>query len=461
VKRLTQQFQRAHWQFVTDLAEACAQKGGRAYLVGGCVRSALLGESVLDFDVEVFHLQADDLESVLGKLAPFSRVGKSFGIYKLAGWPVDVGLPRTERKLGEGHKAFEVDIDPDMTVEQAALRRDFTMNAIYLDVLTESLVDPLHGVNDLNERRLRHCSNRFPEDPLRVLRAMQMAARIPATVDPETVELSRQLNPEGLSRERYLGEWEKLFLLGKEPSRGLNFLKDCGWIKYFPSLHAMIDCPQDPRWHPEGDVWSHTLHCLDASVEYRSGNREEDLILGLAVLCHDMGKPPTTESDDQGIRSYGHEAAGLKPAAAFMEALNVSTKIREQVLPLVKCHMRPAVLYADQCSLAAVRRLARDAGRLDLLLKVFRSDAAGRPPMPDTSGPAADWIMEKAREMEIERDVPKPILKGRHLLERGWQSGPAMGRLLSKAYDAQIDGEFSDLEGALAWMKDQDSGISS
>ncbi|MEX0321833.1 MAG: CCA tRNA nucleotidyltransferase [Puniceicoccaceae bacterium] len=458
---LTDKFQTEHLQLIKQLATGCAAHGGRACLVGGGVRSVLLDEEVVDYDVEVFNLEAPELESVLSELVHFSRVGKSFGIYKLAGWPVDVGLPRRERKKGDGHRGFEVDIDPAMSIEEASRRRDFTVNAIYYDILEDRIVDPLGGVNDLENKLLRHCSNRFSEDPLRVLRAMQMASRLPATVDPATVELCRDLGPENLSRERFFGEWEKLLLLGKLPSRGLNFLKDSGWIRYFPSLEAMVDCPQDPRWHPEGDVWTHTLHCMDAAVQYRSGDRDDDLVLGLAVLCHDMGKPPTTEIVDEGIRSHGHESAGLRPATAFMKQLNVPTRIREKVLPLVKCHMRPAMLYADNCSAAAIRRLSRDAGRLDLLLKVFRSDAAGRPPYPDNSAPAAEWLLEKAQRMKVEKKAPEAILKGRHLLEKGWDSSPAMGRMLRKAYEAQIEGVFEDLEGALAWVSDQESGTSS
>ncbi len=461
MKQLTDKFQEKHWQLLKRLASGCAGHGGRACLVGGGVRSALLGEDVVDYDVEVFNLDAHTLESVLRQLAHFSRVGKSFGIYKLARWPVDVGLPRREKKKGDGHRGFEVDIDPFMSIEEASRRRDFTFNAIYFDILGEALVDPLGGLKDLKERRLRHCSERFSEDPLRVLRAMQLASRIPATVDPETIALSKELSPEGLSRERYFAEWEKLFLLGKKPSMGLSFLKDSGWIRYFPSLEAMVDCPQDPRWHPEGDVWTHTLHCMDAAVAYRSGDRDDDLVLGLAVLCHDMGKTATTETDEDGIRSHGHEKAGLKPAATFMKQLNVPIRIREKVLPLVKCHMRPAMLHADKCKPSAIRRLSRDAGRLDLLLKLFRADAGGRPPFPDNSGPAADWLLDQAKRLQVERNAPSPILKGRHLLERGWQSGPAMGRLLSKAYEAQIEGLFVDLDGALKWLRDQNPGISS
>ncbi|NDV63504.1 HD domain-containing protein [Puniceicoccales bacterium CK1056] len=455
MKDLTRHYTQSHWSFLMRLARLCADAGGKAYLVGGCVRSALLGEEVLDFDVEVFQLEPDILESLLRELAPFTKVGKAFGIYKLSGWPVDVGLPRRESKRGSGHRGFDISIDPGMSLEEAAMRRDFTVNAIYFDMLEEGLIDPLGGLADLEAKRLRHCSERFSEDPLRVLRAMQFAARIPATVCRETTDLCKNLTPEGLSPERYFAEWEKLLLEGKSPSAGLHFLEECRWLQYFPELAAMSGCPQDPEWHPEGDVYEHTLHCLDAFARERSGNREEDLIVGFAVLCHDMGKPSTTKLIDGHLRSYGHETAGLKPARAFMKRLNLATKLAEQVLPLIKCHMRPAILFQEKSSPSAIRRLSRDCGRLDLLLRVFRADSAGRPPIPDNSHEANDWLLAQARQLKVTSTRPKPLLNGHDLMKRGWTPGPHMGRFLDNAYERQLDGAFTTRADALEWLEDQ------
>jgi tRNA nucleotidyltransferase (CCA-adding enzyme) len=434
------------------LADLCRKENGKAFLVGGCVRSALLGETVLDFDVEIFGLKSSQLESALTHIGPVARVGKSFGIFKMKGLPVDVGLPRRERKSGTGHRGFDVDIDPNMTLDEAAKRRDFTVNAMYYDILEDAIVDPLNGLRDLEDKILRHCSDRFPEDPLRVLRAMQFASRIPAQVAPETIALCKGLSPENLSRERFFAEWEKLILLGKRPSTGLNFLMQCGWITHFPELSVLATCEQDPEWHPEGNVWEHTLHCMDAFARNRTGDHEEDLIVGLAVLCHDMGKATTTEHRDGKIISHGHEIAGVKPARSFMHRLNVPNRIVDQVLPLVRCHMRPAFLYADRSSSSAIRRLARDAGRIDLLLRVFAADAAGRPPMTDNSEGAIKWIKEQASLMNVERSGPTPLIRGRDLLDRGWQSGPDMGRFLKRAYEFQLDGVFTNHEEAQAWL---------
>ena len=437
------------------MAVACAEAGGRAWLVGGCVRSALLKEAVTDFDIEVFGLDPERLERVLTGLGRVSRVGKAFGIFKLSGWPVDVGLPRRERKAGTGHCGFEIDVDPHLTLEEAAARRDFTCNALYLDILSGEIADPLGGMRDLEERLLRHCSPRFHEDPLRVLRAMQFAARLPADIAAETVVLCRELTPEGLSRERFFGEWEKLLLSGKEPSRGLRGLQECGWLRFFPELKAMEGCPQDPQWHPEGDVWMHTLHCMDAFARARTGDREDDLIVGLAVLCHDMGKPATTLHEGGRIKSPGHEAAGVEPARSFMERLNVPQRFVDAVLPLVRCHMRPGALHHAGSSAAAVRRLARDCGRLDLLMRVFQADSSGRPPLPDESAPTRVWLAEMARQLDVERNKPRPLLRGADLLERGWKAGPALGAFLHNAYEAQLDGSFTDRAEALRWLEFQ------
>lgn len=455
MSELNSYFLAEHRAFLLRLGRACREVGGRACLVGGCVRSALLGETVHDFDVEVFGLPPEELEPVLGGLAPVIRVGKAFGIYKLQGWPVDVGLPRRERKTSSGHRGFAVDIDPGMSVREAARRRDFTVNAIYCDLATGELEDPLDGRVDLQAGILRHCSERFPEDPLRVLRAMQLAARLSAEVAPETRELCASLTPEGLSRERFFGEWEKLILLGKRPSCGLAFLRQAGWLRFFPPLADLVDCPQDPQWHPEGDVWTHTLHCMDAFARRRTGDREEDLVVGLAVLCHDFGKARTTARVDGRIRSPGHEKAGLEPAQRFMEQLNVSRRIQEAVLPLIHCHMRPSLLYQQSSSASAIRRLARDCGRLDRLLRVAEADAAGRPPMPGNAAHVTDWIRRRARELEVEQQAPAPLITGKDLLERGWESGPAIGEFLRAAYERQLDGLFQDRPEALAWLDRQ------
>jgi len=269
-----------------DIAEA----GGRALLVGGSVRDSILGLPKKDLDIEVYGLEAHSLLEILGREFEIDLVGQAFGVVKIHHLTIDISIPRRESKAGQGHKGFAISCDPYMRPEEAASRRDFTMNAIAMDPRTNEIIDPFGGIGDLRQGLLRHTSEKFSEDPLRVLRGMQFVARFDLEVAPETTALCQKIDSEGLAKERIFDEWKKLILTGETPSRGLQLLRACGWIEYYPELKALIGCTQDPKWHPEGDVWVHTLHCMDAFAQERIGNEKEDLIVGFATLCHDFGK---------------------------------------------------------------------------------------------------------------------------------------------------------------------------
>lgn len=428
--------------------------GGRAWLVGGSVRDLYLGLPTGDLDLEVFGLPAAELRRVLESEFDLNLVGQSFGILKLRGWPIDVGLPRRESKIGLGHKGFEVLSDPDMPLGEAAARRDFTLNSIYLDPLTRDIEDPFGGLDDLDKRLLRHTSGAFAEDPLRVLRGMQLAARFDLAVVPETVALCRTIEPEGLTSERIFGEWTKLVTLGQVPSRGLTFLRDCRWLRHFPELEALIGVPQDPRWHPEGDVWTHTLHCLDAFAAEKLDHPWEDLVVGLAVLCHDLGKPETTTTEPDGaIRSPGHEQRGVELTDEFLGRMTSHRKLLAEVKPLVAEHMRPTSLYKAGASDAAVRRLADRVGRIDRLVRVARADNFGRPPLPADEYPAGDWLLETARRLSVEYQPPEPLVQGRDLVALGRRPGPDFGRILEKCYEAQLAGKFETASEGLEYAR--------
>lgn len=437
---------------VERLAGRVRVAGGRAVCVGGCVRDGLLERPSKDIDMEVFGLAAEVLEAMLREHYQVIAVGKSFGVFKLRGLEIDVALPRRERKAGQGHKAFEIEGDPDMSFEEAAYRRDFTINAISYDPLARELIDPLGGVADLQAGVLRHTGKQFAEDPLRVLRAMQFIARFELQIAPETLQLCRSITMEDLPPERLYEEWRKLLLAGRKPSMGLNFLRECGWVRYFPELEVLIGCEQDPQWHPEGDVWTHTLHCLDAFAKARIGDEFEDLAVGFGVLCHDLGKPLTSCIDDEGrIRSPRHDVEGEAPTRSFLARLTNWRELVEAVVVLVCNHMRPAMLGKQDASDSAIRRLARAVGRLDRLMRVVEADMAGRPPLP-ADFPAGRWIMERAAALAVQDAAPKPIVLGRHLQALGLQPGPHFKPILEAAYEAQLDGEFDDLEGAREWL---------
>ena len=434
------------------LAESVRKAGGRALLVGGCVRDALLGTDPGDYDFECYGLGGDELVRILSGKFELDLVGESFGVIKLKHLDIDVSLPRRETKLGLGHRAFSTECDPSLVLEEASARRDFTVNAIYADPLTGEILDPWGGRADLEDGVLRHVSEHFREDPLRVLRGMQFVARFDLAPAAETLSVCRTMESEGLPGERLFGEWTKLLVKGKRISAGLEFLRDTGWVRYYPELERLIGCPQDPHWHPEGDVWNHTLICLDNFAGARGGETErENLIVGLAVLCHDFGKPFTTFYDRKRrrLRSLGHDEAGVAPAREFLGRLTNEERIFKEVLPLVKLHMRPYSLWQNGCGDGAVRRLAAEVGRIDRLVRVEAADKG----MENGELPKfCRWLLARASDLEIADSKPKPILQGRDLIAEGMKPGREFGIILEKAYEAQLDGVFSDRAGALSYL---------
>ena len=440
------------------MARVVRAAGGRAWLVGGAVRDGILGVGVKDADVEVFGLAPQRLVDELSGHFRLDLVGMSFGVLKLHGVDVDVSLPRRESKRGTGHKGFEIDSDPSLPLAEAAARRDFTVNAIYQDPLTGEFADPYHGRDDLASHTLRHVSDKFAEDPLRVLRGMQFVARFGLRPASETVATCRSMTMEDLPPERLMEEWRKLLVKGVRISDGLNFLRATGWTKYFPELARLIGCKQAPEWHPEGDVWNHTLCCLDAFARRRDEQAErdeaEDLVVGLAVLCHDFGKPATSRYDPEKnrIRSLGHDEAGVAPTLSFLRRLTNEERILRAVPPLVQFHMSPFAYWKSNAGPSAIRRLAVKVGSISRLLRVARADDEGRPPFP-SEPEAIDWLAAKAEELRVRDAAPKPIVMGRDLIALGYKPSPRFGKLLSQCFEAQLDGAFADHAGGVAFLR--------
>ncbi len=414
----------------------------------------LMGVPVKDIDIEVLRVESDALQALLDERFEVSLVGKAFGVLKIHGLPIDVSIPRREVKDGAGHKGFAIDADPNLPVKEAARRRDFTINAVAWNPLTDEWIDPYDGRRDLQAGILRHVSEKFIEDPLRVLRAAQFTARFDLKVANETVALCAKIEPETLPPERIWEEWKKILLLGHNISAGLELLRACGWIRYTPELESLIGCEQEPEWHPEGDVWVHTGHAMDAFAKERVGDEWEDLVVGLAVLCHDFGKPATTQMAGGRIRSPRHEPEGAAPTRAFIERMTNQEDLVEQVVPLVTCHLRPYELHRSQASDSAIRRLARKVGRVDRLVRVARADMQARPPLP-FDFPAGDWLLERAEALDVADSAPKPIVMGRDLIALGMAPGPAFSPILDACYEAQLDGEFLTHDEGLAFARKQ------
>jgi tRNA nucleotidyltransferase (CCA-adding enzyme) len=443
---------------IIQICKRLQAAGGHSYLVGGCVRDLLLGGHPKDFDLEVYGLGKHELEELLSGIGRSESVGKSFGVIKL--WlnelEVDVALPRCEYKIMPGHRGFEVKFDPNMDPREASRRRDFTINAMMFDPISRRLLDHHGGRHDLQTGRLRHVSPAFSEDPLRVLRGMQFAARFRLKLDKETALLCKKMLDEAknLAIERIWQEWWK-WAMAPYPSYGLRMLRESGWLAIYPEIEALIGCPQEPRWHPEGDVWNHTCLVVDnaARISTRYGwHGERRLAFVFAALCHDFGKPITTLKDSAGhIRSPEHCQEGLLPAASFLKRIGAPQYLWPLIEPLIREHITH---MHGEATPRAVRRLAHrlEPADIELWEALVEADASGRSPHPPCR-PALPWL-EQARKMASERGKPKPIVGGDMLIRLGVKPGPEMGKIIAEAYEAQLDGKIHDDASAEAWCRE-------
>jgi tRNA nucleotidyltransferase (CCA-adding enzyme) len=349
---------------------------------------------------------------------------------------------------------------PSLPPALAARRRDFTINAIAWDPLTGEYIDPFDGRGDLGRRLLRAVDlTTFADDSLRVLRAIQFAARFEFAVDEPTKALCRSLPLDDLPAERIWGEIEKLLLRARRPSIGFALALELGVIdRLFPELRALVGCPQEPEWHPEGDVWVHTLLVIDearARIDDLDYARQVAVMLG--AVCHDLGKPPTTAVIDGRIRSLEHEEQGVAPSSAMLDRLNVHSMhgydVRRQVLGLVANHLKPGTFAKADPPVGdgAYRRLAQKVD-LELLARVAKADCEGRGGGFDCS--AMDLFLDRARRLGVEHAPPEPLVKGRHLLALGVKPGPAVGDVLKQVYERQLDGSAADFETARAMARE-------
>jgi tRNA nucleotidyltransferase (CCA-adding enzyme) len=440
------------------VAAAVRAAGGRGLVVGGWVRDRLLGRLSKDLDLEVFGIRREQLVPLLERFGRVEPVGQSFPVFKLipaGGEAIDVALPRRESRKGRGHRGFEVQGDPAMTFAEAARRRDFTINAIGWDPLTEAFEDPFGGRADLERRVLRVVDPAtFGDDSLRVLRAVQLAARFDLALDEGTAALCRSVALDDLPAERIWGEYEKLLLQAPRPSHGFALALTLGVVRRtLPELETLVGCAQEPEWHPEGDVWVHTLLVIDKARELNGDlDRPRLLTVMLGALCHDLGKPATTALVDGRIRSIDHEQAGVAPALSLLDRLNVHTidgfPVREQVVGLVAQHLKPGMFHkAGSVGDGAFRRLAQKVD-LELLARLARADCLGRGGSFDCT--AMDWFIGRARALGVEHRPPAPLLLGRHVLALGVPPGPRVGEILRQVYEQQLDGEVPTIDEAVA-----------
>lgn len=432
--------------------------GGRPLIVGGAVRDYLLGVPCKDLDVEVYGVSLAAVHEALGPSA--NECGREFGILRLCvgDWEMDFSQPRKDSRVGVGHKGFKAEFDPNMTLQDAAMRRDFTVNSMAYDPETGELFDFFDGQADLRNKILRMTDPVvFKDDPVRVMRGVMMCGRCDLVAHPDTIRRCAEVLPSyhDMTKERIWMELWKWAAKSAVPSRGLDFLYQTGWLVHFTELLSLLECDQDPIWHPEGNVWKHTKHVCDAAagIAVREKLSEQDRgELVLAALLHDIGKPSTSTNESGKIVSPGHEGIGATLAENFLSDLGAPYDVIKRVALLVREHMAHVHMGPNPND-RAIRRLARrlDPVSIKTLSRLVEADHSGRPPLP--VGNPLEFIQSRAVELAVQDSAPKPILMGRHLLLLGVAAGPQMGQILSAAFEAQLDGAFSDLEGALDWWR--------
>ncbi|MEA1880303.1 MAG: HD domain-containing protein [Campylobacterota bacterium] len=443
----------------------------KAIIVGGAVRDHFLKLPFKDIDIEVYGLRhMQELETVLSQYGSVNLVGKSFGVLKFSyeGEEYDFSFPRKESKVGKGHRGFEVEIDGSLDFKTASKRRDFTLNAFGYDIEDKIFLDPFGGVEDIKQKKLRHIDDvTFVEDPLRVYRAVQFCARFGFSLAKETFVLCKQVVEKGmleeLPKERVYEEWKKLLLKSKKPSKGFELMRELGILKgYFPELHALINVPQSPKWHPEGDVWVHTMMTLDSmSKALRMRNEaleisgKQKLKFMFAILCHDLGKATHTTIDDNGrIRAIGHEKAGLAPTKKFMYRLSDEHDFIESLLPLVEHHLKPSQFYAAKSKASAIRRLATKVN-IEELVVVAKADFLGRTTEDSLTGVylAGEWLLEISTNLKVLNKGLDNVLQGRDLIALGLEPSPKFKVILDTVYTLQMDGVIVNKEEAISFVE--------
>lgn len=435
-------------EMARKVAEQVAAHGGRAYYVGGMVRDRIMGKENKDIDIEVHGITPPVLEAILDDLGGHTELGKSFGIYGLKGYELDIAMPRKEKAIGKGHRDFQVFVDPYLGTEKAAQRRDFTINAMMEDILTGEVLDHFGGKRDLNEKILRMVDEKaFSEDPLRVLRGAQFAARFDLTMEEETLMQCGTIDLSTLPGERIFGELEKALLKAQKPSVFFETLRKMGQLQiWFPQFEALIGMEQNPIHHPEGDVWNHTMLVLDEAAKLRSGAKYAETTLSprwelafmLSALCHDLGKAVTTAKGEDGlIHAIDHEAAGIPLVKEFLKPMTGNKKLADYVTSMTELHMKPNVVAGVQSKKKTTNRMFDQAIDPEGLLLLARADHLGRP------GKVIEEEKETflAERLELYKEtMAQPFVKGQDLLDAGITPGPEFRELLAYAHKLRLAG---------------------
>ena len=420
------------------IAEAVKKKGGCAYFVGGYVRDLLCGVQGKDIDVEIHGLTPDELKEVLDSLGKRMDIGESFGIFGLRGYHLDIAMPRRETCRGSGHRDFDIFVDPHIGTEGAARRRDFTINAMMQNVLTGEIIDHFGGKEDLKRGIIRHVDdNSFSEDPLRVLRGAQFAARFEFEIAKETLGLCREMELSTLAKERIMGELEKALLKAEKPSLFFEVLREMKQLSvWFPELEALIGVEQNPKYHSEGDVWVHTMMVLDEAARLK-GYAENPLGFMLSALTHDFGKAICTEVINGQIHAYSHETKGLPLVKAFVRRITNETALIKYTLNMAELHMKPNVLASAKSSVKSTNKMLDSAIDPAGLICLAIADGLGKiSPLEYVSH--NDFFKERyGIYMEY---MSRPYVTGADLIEAGLKPGKDFSEYLAYAHKLRLAG---------------------
>ena len=435
------------------LALSVARAGGRLLAVGGFVRDALIAKPSHDVDLEVFGLEIEAVEAAIAGFGFSQRVGRHRPVWRRVRDGVDLAYPR-----GEQAGAATTRTALEAAFREAGRDRDLTCNAIGWDLLDDSFVDPWDGRRDLADRRLAAVDvATFGRDPLRLLRVARFRAVLRAEVDPALVALCQALDLHGVAVERIGGELLRLLVDLPAPSQAFAWLDSIGRLDVFAPIAALKGVPQDPVWHPEGDVLVHTLLVLDRARELAEAlDAESRASLMLAALCHDLGKPATTTREGERVRSIGHEAASARETRAWLTRLRFPERIVQAVEGLVLLHLAPVALVRGGAGASAYRRLARRAAdfgcTLAQLERIARADQLGRTTDDALAGrfAAGDAFLAAAEDSSV-RDAPAgDVVRARDLLRRGIPAGPELGRLLRRCREIEDETGWRDPERVIA-----------
>lgn len=420
------------------VASAVKEAGGRAYFVGGCVRDKIMGIENKDVDVEVHGVTAETLESILDNVGQRLQFGKSFGVYSLRGTSIDIALPRKEECIGNRHTDFRIDVDPFLGTEKAAMRRDFTVNSIMENVLTGEIVDHYGGVEDIKKKIIRHVSDvSFAEDPLRVFRGAQFAARFEFSMAEDTKAICRTMNVTSLTSERVFEELKKALLKAEKPSMFFRMLGDIDKLDdWFPEVKALMGVMQEAKHHAEGDVFEHTMAVLDQAAKLRA-RAKQPLEFMLSALVHDFGKAVTTEKIDGVIHAYRHETEGIELVRAFLHRLTNEKKLIHYALNMTENHMRPNMVAAQKASVKATNKMF-DASvePYDLILLAL---ADGRGSISQSGYFSSEEFLLERLDVYNEY-MSRPYITGADLISEGYQPGEHFSQLLEYAHKLRLSG---------------------